>query len=244
MKIVFLFLILANGLFYLWQAYIFEPANNRFPGQAPLNVPELVTLEETGTTVQTAAVNQQRTESVSAPTEEQDARDGQGDVAFVSSAEPFPDVAACFTVGPFIDDDSLQQAQQLFSRQQINYQQRTFTEPELFGYNILIPAFATREEAVEMVDVLVAKGVTDYYVMTEDEFKNAISLGLFKEHRFALEHLEGLQKKGIDAEMKTRYFERSRHWLDYVDAEGHIQQTAMQRLSPESDVQRLPRACG
>ena len=239
MKTIFLFLLLSNGLLYLWQSYFVSPEKSALPALRG-SVPELVLLEETGTTAQSKLAPQ----TVSPAELDENTPTVKADTAFIGNSAAFVlEKDSCYTVGPFIDDESLNKALTFFAKNNREYKQRTFTEPELFGYNILIPAFTTRAQAVAAVDELVKKGVKDYYIMTEPKYKNAISLGLFREHRFALQQLDDLQKKGVQAEMQTRYFDRSRHWLDYTDTDGSFDAIALSRLSPESDVQRLSRAC-
>jgi len=230
MKIGFLFLLLANGMLFLWQSYFVAPAT---VGSTPMpgNVPELVLLQETGTTVQAASV-------VAIEPEQPDSKSIDGAILPVSASK------SCYTIGPFDSDDALKKVQQLFVDNKIDFRQRTFTEPELFGYNVLLPPFPSRDAAVAMVKILVQKGITDYYIMRDSELDNAISLGLFREHRFAVRHMTFLEKKGLTPEMKTRYYDRSRHWIDYTEQENRIDETALVRMSPESDVQRLLRACG
>ena len=125
----------------------------------------------------------------------------------------------------------------------IDFQQRTLTKPELFGYNVLLPPFPSRDAAVAMVDVLIRKGITDYFILQESKLYNAISLGLFREYRYAIQHKEFLEKKGLSPTMRTRYYDRSRHWIDYTEQDNKIDETALVRMSPESDVQRLLRDC-
>ncbi len=232
MKIGFLLLLLANGMLFLWQSYFATPdtvASSPLPG----DIPELVLLQETGTTVLATPT------SVAAIEPEEPAPNSMDDIV-----PPAPKPDSCYTIGPFDSDEALKTVKQLFVENKIKFQQRTFTEPELFGYNVLLPPFPNREAAVAMVKVLIQKGITDYYIMRDTELDNAISLGLFREHRFAVRHMKFLEKKGLSPKMQTRYYDRSLHWIDYTEQENQIDETALVRMSPESDVQRLLRACG
>lgn len=234
---LFLFLLLANGLLYLWQSYFVNPVE---VGQMslPVDVPELVLLEETGTTVHITVVASIEPSVPETPIDESLNNE------FIDNSEPFtPQAKNCYTVGPFVDGDALEKVKLLFADNKIVFEQRSFTEPELFGYNVFLPPLANRDAAVAMVAVLIDKGVTDYYIIQDTELKNAISLGLFREYRFAVRHVKLLEKKGLSPRMDTKYYDRTRHWVDFTEEEFKIDETALVNLSPESDVQRLLRAC-
>lgn len=238
MKITFLFLLLANGLLFMWQSYFVAPnaiASVPLPG----NVPELVLLEETETTVQDIDVATIEPEEPNPPPED------KPDAGFIASAAPFePAPKSCYTVGPFIDVAALKEVKQLFVEKKINFQQRTLTKRELFGYNVFLPPFPNRDAAQAKVEELVRKGITDYYLMQNSEMYNAISLGLFREYRYAIQHMEFLENKGLSPTMESRYLNRSRHWIDYTERDSKIDEATLVRMSPESDVQRLSRNCG
>ncbi|MEM7292656.1 MAG: hypothetical protein AAF420_04545 [Pseudomonadota bacterium] len=234
MKVTFLFLLLANGLLFLWHSYFVAPQEN-LPAAVPSNAPALVLLEETGTAVEVPEVPE-----VAAPTVEEQAENSE----FLDNSVPFVSVARrCFTVGPFIEDDALVKVQQVLAEREVSFNVRTLTEPELFGYNVILPPFSSREDAEKMVEILVDKGITDYYIMPDEDIKNAISLGLFREHRFAIRHMAFLEKKGLSPTLHARYFDRSRHWLDYSETKAAIDPAIFISATPESDIQRLARAC-
>lgn len=246
MKITFLFLLLINGLVFLWQAYFVVPQKPT-AAQLPTNVPQLVLLEETGTTVQVTTTIAAPT-AVEVPAVVEVAPPQDEDVMSTTTTElphnPLPAAPQnCYTVGPFVDDTILKKAKRLFTGNHITYQQRTLSKPEVFGYNVFLAPFPSREKALAMIDTLTVKGIKDYYVMPGPELENAISLGLFSEQRFALSHMQFLKSKGGSAKIRTRYNERKRHWLDYIQTGNTIDKAALIRLSPQGDIQRLLRAC-
>ena len=233
MKFAFLSLLLLNGFFLLWQNYFGEPAQPAGLVQSA-DTPELVLLEETGTTVAVEPPAPEPAIEVSENT------DGE----FLASARPFVSIRRrCYSVGPFVDEAILSTYQRFLAERELSFNVRTLSERELFGYNVILPPFPDRAAAEAMVTVLLDKGITDYYIMPDPELRHAISLGLFKEHRFATRHKAFLEKKGLEPVMHSRYRERSRHWLDYTATGDALDESALIALAPGSDLQRLPRAC-
>ena len=233
MKSAFLLLLLANGMLFMWQTYfVTAPAESLGPRAS--DAPSLVLLMETGTT---AVVE----EVTPPPTPAPDAENGE----FLNNTAPFVALQRrCYTVGPFVAEAALASVRDILADSEVSFAVRTLTEPELFGYNVILPPFSSREDAEEMVEILVDKGITDYYIMPAPGLKNAISLGLFREHRFAIRHMAFLEKKGLSPTMHPRYLDRSRHWLDYTETEASIDPAVFVSVSPESDIQRLARSCG
>jgi hypothetical protein len=245
MKFTFLFLLLANGLLFMWQSYFVTPM---IPQSAPMpvDVPELVLLEETEIVEQdidVVATAQDIEVASTEPGVTLPPEDKPADSFIDTAAQFVPAPKNCYTVGPFVDDGALKEVKQLFVENKITFQQRTLTKSELFVYNVFLPPFPSRDDAVAMVDVLIRKGITDYFILEESKLYNAISLGLFREYRYAVQHKKYLEKKGLSPAMRTRYYNRSRHWIDYTEQDNKIDETALVRMSPESDVQRLLRDC-
>ncbi|MEM7207467.1 MAG: hypothetical protein AAF434_06570 [Pseudomonadota bacterium] len=243
MKIAFLILLLLNGLFFLWRSYFAEPIQTP-DSLAAVNAPGLVLLAETGTTIFDSKDIESDAAETGLPSELGGGTAGDSDIVFLNNSLPFgTERERCYSIGPFIESDALDSIQVLLSDNEMQFSVRTLTEPELYGYNVILPPFSDRKEAEKMVEILVDKGVTDYYIIADGELDNAISLGLFREHRFAIRHVAFLEKKGLSPTMNVRYEDRSRHWIDYSESGETLDTITLQRAFPESDIQRLARAC-
>ena len=179
MKPFFLILLLINGSLIMWHSYFVKDSS--LPrSQQNSDAPELVLLAETGTTIETGLHGANETEG------ESESASGN----FLSNPIPFAELARrCYSIGPFLEGADLANAQELLAERGISFSVRTLTEPELYGYNVILPPFSSREDAEKMVEILVDKGITDYFIMPDSNLRNAISLGLFREHRFATRHM-------------------------------------------------------
>lgn len=154
------------------------------------------------------------------------------------------DTSVCYTIGPFADSDLAAEARARLAALDLDPEERVLRDDEVYGYQVLLPPFDSQAEAVEVTRELAERGIRDYFVMVEEgEFENAVSLGLFSEQRFAVNHLRTLEDLGFDAEMRLRTRTRERYWQDYRDPDGRVTDELLVRLSGEQPVQRLEREC-
>lgn len=160
-----------------------------------------------------------------------------------SSAQAGEEEVVCFTIGPFDDPAVAEQAGQRLRRLGLEPEQRVLTEEEVYGYQVLLPPFPDRTAAIEATRELVEKGIQDYFVVTEPELENAVSLGLFRQKRFATRHTAYLRELGFEPEMRVRTRERDRYWQDYRDPEGRVTPEVLDALATEQPLQRLERPC-
>jgi hypothetical protein len=81
-------------------------------------------------------------------------------------------------------------------------QQRTLGDG---GYWVFIPPLKTRPEVDKKVSELKALGVTDWFVVQEPaQWRNAISLGIFKTEDSAKTYLAGLRQTGVRSAVVER----------------------------------------
>lgn len=152
--------------------------------------------------------------------------------------------AECFTIGPFDDAGPAERAGERLSELGLDPSQRVLVDEETYGYQVLLPPFPTREEAMEATRELDEEGIQDYFVVSGDsELANAVSLGLFSERRYALDHQAYLADIGLDAEIRMRTRERERYWQDYRDPDNIVELEKIESEIGEGSLQRLPRDC-
>lgn len=149
----------------------------------------------------------------------------------------------CFTIGPFDKSDSADRARARLAELGLDPEQRVLTEEEVYGYQVLLPPYPDRQAALEATRELVEKGIDEYFVVTEPELENAISLGLFQRKRFAVRHTAYLRELGFEPEMRVRTEEVTRYWQDYRDPQGRVTPEVLESLSTDTPLQRLERPC-
>ncbi len=161
-------------------------------------------------------------------------RESRGDPAATS---------VCFTIGPFEEEARAEAARQRLAELDVEPRQRMTRDQEVYGYQILLPPRASREAALEATRELQAQGVEDYFIVSEGELENAVSVGLFERKRFAVRHADYLNDLGFDAELRLRTRERTRYWQDYRDPLERVTSEVLESLSADQALQRLERAC-
>lgn len=152
--------------------------------------------------------------------------------------------AECFSMGPFSDADTAQRAGERLAELGVEPAQRVLTDEETYGYQVILPPFPSREEAAEATRALAEQGIDDYFIITDhSELDNAVSLGLFSEREYALNHQAYLEKIGFEAELRMRTRERERYWQDYRDPAGMVRAEQIEAHVGDGPFQRLPRPC-
>jgi hypothetical protein len=78
-------------------------------------------------------------------------------------------------------------------------------EPMVADYLIYYPTAGSIEKTRENIALLKEQGVTELFVIKSGEFKNAISLGVFKNQARAIRQQQNLIHQGIQAQLAKRY---------------------------------------
>ena len=195
MRNLLLLLLLANILYFLWA---------QFSGDADEPGIEILDESELGPRLQVA---------------ENTGEEGIASVgAVLGSGEPSALAAlvgrSCATIGPFKVSDDADGAQTRYAAEGMRTAIRT-TEGEIFiGHWVQIRGIPDRLTANEMLEKLREGGLSDAYIVTEDNGGLKISLGLFGDLERA-ERIE-LQAKSLDlaAEIMPRTRQGTLFWVD------------------------------
>ncbi|MCB5189128.1 SPOR domain-containing protein [Methylobacillus arboreus] len=115
---------------------------------------------------------------------------------------PKPDeVYACYEWGSF-SADGLQRAQAILNQHSLVATVQQKTTQEALRYWVYIPPLPSLQAAQDKVTELKALGVDVSFIIQEVPWRNAISLGVFKDERLATKLLEQLQSRGVQSAQK------------------------------------------
>ena len=232
MKYLLYFFLLANLVLFLWHGAV--PTAQDLPRPpAEVHQDSLRLLAEINATPRAAAP--------SAAAEDPTAGATAASLATEQAAGRAA-AASCYTLGPF-DEDRQSDVDRRLRERLANVQQRQITEQEQYGYQVFIPSLPSLVRARRVAAQLKQQGFTDYFIMTGDTHPNGISLGLFREKRYASRHLDAVRGKGFDAVMEPRYRERVRYWFNYRDDQGQIDENVLRELTDGRPIQRLQHDC-
>lgn len=128
----------------------------------------------------------------------------------------------CFTLGPIASRSDFLRIRDELEPSVVQLSWRETTAVVEQGYWVYLEPFGDFEQASDAVVQLVARGVTDYYVIPRGRFSNAISLGLYERESPAktrLEQIEALDL-GWPVSMGVQREDQERYWLDFEIRRG------------------------
>ena len=187
MRALFLFVVLANIAFFVWAPYVapaeatvdpaplgrqIDPDKLRILG--PGETPAALQKPSPAPTVSTAAV-----------------------AATVPPAAAAPSAAAaCMEWGSFTLADA-PQAEKALEPLALGGRLGQRRTEEKAGWWVFIPSQGSRQAALKKAGELKNLGVDDYFVVLEDEFRWALSLGVFRSEDAAQARLLALRAQGV-----------------------------------------------
>lgn len=254
--------IFANLVVGLWIYANPEPADSRDLIKATPEGKRLILLSELYPPEETAELNNSNdndqvdtqvnedeennpSESIAAADESEELDIISEEVAEAETVAPAQElVLACYTVGPFTTRSLAENFAETMQSVGLSVSQREKIEQLILGYRVYIEPLASREEARVLARELNDLGVNDYFIINDDEFKNGISLGLFKQKSGAIRRMAQIRRFNFDVKMEARQRDTSIVWLDIEDSNETFTEAYWQELS-ESDaqLQRLSKKC-
>lgn len=176
MRTLFLVLLLANLAFFAWQQYFRESGDD---------AAQIAALQ----------INPEKIRPLAIP--------GSAPAAALPAA-PTPPPAACLEWGSFTGPD-VARADGALAALALPAEALQRRVVEVDGWWVHMPVMKTKPELDRKVGELKGLGVTDFYVVQEPaNWRNAISLGLFKSEDAANAELERLRKQGVRSAQVTR----------------------------------------
>lgn len=148
----------------------------------------------------------------------------------------------CMSLGPFPTQADVRVAIDALTPHVPRIQYREAQATQSRGWWVFLPAFATREQALQTARALSAKGVRDYYVVTAGDQQNTISLGLFHDPGNAERRRTQVTELGFQPQMRERVEAMPVYFVDFAlpDTPQFDWRTW---LPQRADMQAQPVAC-
>jgi hypothetical protein len=156
-----------------------------------------------------------------------------------------PVVRHCYTLGPLLSEKAIRKLESSVGGMGYEVQTRAIEQQEISGYWVFLPPYDSRAKALEIAAELARKGIKDYYVVTDKENRNAISLGLFSDKGRANRRMAYIRTLGYSPRKLVRYRDRTYYWLDYTESSDQPlpEEVWIDLGSSKQKVQRLDRSC-
>lgn len=126
----------------------------------------------------------------------------------------------CFSLGPFPTEADVRAALNALTPHVSRVQYRTAQTTASRGWWVYLPAFPSREKALETARTLAAQGVQDYYVVTAGDNQNTISLGLFHDQTNAQRRQAQIAALGAKPKLTERTEQVPLYYVDYAVPNG------------------------
>lgn len=149
----------------------------------------------------------------------------------------------CYTLGPFLDAETMEQMQNQLMATGITADARETKERKQRGFWVYLPSYASREEALAVSRQLAANGLRDYFVINDEKNKHAISLGLFSKKKGSERRLREVRAMGLEPKLETRYREEAIFWLDYETVEPFNNVDSIIGVNRDKTIEQLDREC-
>lgn len=240
-RIIFFLLLLANLVLLLWYTQVAPRAGSADTPAVPAEK-RLVLLQEHQQRQAAQAAPQQSTQPLEIPDVQLAQEELQPPAQTQSPNAPAP---TCHTIGPFTDLDRARIVSERIQRLGAKVTRRNKTEQEQYGYRVFLPPYRTREEAAAATQRLAKNGIQDYFIISDEEHKNGISLGLFRKKTGAIRRMEQVSRFDFKPQMEIRYRDNTIYWLDYEQTGELVTDSIWREITEETpNLQKLPRDCG
>jgi len=253
MKVLFIFFLFLNVVFYVWQSTGNDGSNAVASTTAiPAGVNELVLVEEGNPKRKNTKSKKSKQMQELAKLQKQ-TRDSKRKAKSNPKSKPRPKSSptakksdVCYALGPFEEKgqvNSISDKLEDLGASTVNRKEKARVP---IGYWVYLPKFKSWNAARRKVVDLENRGMTDAFIMGRGRMKNAVSLGLFKAEKAAKRRINKLQEMGIAPKLETQYTVDERYWIDIDVASGKSQVIdAIETIARGLTVlDLLPRKCG
>ena len=124
-------------------------------------------------------------------------------------------VDACATVGPFEQLEMAQVARERLQALGSPASVREIGGQIRSGFWVYLPPYSSRDEAKRVEDELRGKNVSDLFIVTGSEQRNAISLGLFSTPERADQRAAEIGRLGYTPRVAERFRDATVYWVDF-----------------------------
>jgi hypothetical protein len=162
---------------------------------------------------------------------------GTGAAADVTTVDLNDAALACVSAGPYLERTQVEAAEARLQRLGFAVRVRESHENVRTGEWVRVEDLATPEDAANALVQLRAAGITDAYLLGEEEAGNVISLGVFTDPARAREASAVARAAGFEPRTVEREREADVFWLD-IDRQASAGLPSTEQL--DADAAQLP----
>lgn len=224
MRILLMVLLLANLGFFAWQQWYDPERVMALPqGEVDANLGaglRLVGEQQRVADAETAGSDDLPEKSVAAdmePEVDAPAAADAADQAMAQLRESLPN-AVCATIGPFERLETAQVAEERLESFGSAAAVRESGGQIRSGFWVYLPPYSSRSEAKRIEDELRGRNVSDLFIVTGSDQRNAISLGLFSTPERADQRAAEIGRLGYTPRVAERFRDATVYWVDFRES--------------------------
>jgi hypothetical protein len=215
MRILLMLLVLANLGFFAWQHWYGGDAAGPLPaGRVDTGSAKRLALVGEQETPVVVAEEPERLPEIASPDVVEDQT--QTAVTAVDSDQR----VTCASLGPFEQLEIAEVARAQLERTGNRAALRETGGQIRSGFWVYLPPFASRAAAEDIEDELRGKNVEDLFIVTGNEQRNAISLGLFSTPERADQRAAEIGRLGYSPRVAERFRDATVYWVDFIETPG------------------------
>ena len=143
------------------------------------------------------------------------------------AAEPLPEFELsipetkqllCYEVGPIVSQEMEDFFRNVLMPKGMALETHVVKHQEPIGFWVFIPPFRSKALGRLKVEEIKLKGVEDVVLLTRNNPRYAISLGIYNDKKFATKRLLEIESLGFEAKLDVRYKSVDEKWL-FVEVE-------------------------
>jgi hypothetical protein len=230
MRVLFLLLLLANIAFFAWDRYLREPLSAEARIQQVQMTPEKIRL------VNAPPQPRPAPKPVAVTDAEKVVKADKADKA---EKMDMP----CLAWGVFIGPQDAARADAAMAEAKLPGAQVRRVLSDVDGHWVLIPPRKSQAEVAKVIDNLKELGITDYSIVPEPpQWRNAISLGIFRTEESARALLAEVKKKGVSevgVERRERFFQQVTYYVREPDEAAVARLAALRGRVAGSEVKAV-----
>jgi len=119
----------------------------------------------------------------------------------------------CYEIGPVTSNEVEAGLKRVLMPKGMALDMSVVKHQEAIGYWVFLPPLRSKALGRLKVEEIKLKGIRDVVLLTKNNPKFAISLGIFETKKFATKRLLEIQSLGFDAKLETRYKSLDEKWM-------------------------------
>ena len=131
----------------------------------------------------------------------------------MEASVPAADKLICYEIGPLVTEETEEFLKKMLMPKGMALEINTVKQQEKIGYWVFIPPLRSKALGRLKVEEIKLKGVKDVVLLTRNEPRYSISLGIFNDEKFAIQRLLKIQALGFDAQQEVRYKSLDEKWM-------------------------------